>query len=93
MKFEIILMKALKFFQVIYCYGQKAGYHRMQVKNILFTFDLNHLTLTAKLWLRFANQLHIMSLSFFDVFILNMFLRGSLCEKNLFHMINYTYES
>lgn len=85
-------MKALKFLSVIYSHDQKAGYHRMQVKNILFTFDLNHLTLTAMLGLRFANQLHIMSLSFFDVFILNMFLWGSLCGKYLLHMVNYTYE-
>jgi len=46
----------------------------MRVKNILFTFDLNRLIVATLLLLNFTNQLHMMSLRFFNILVLSMFV-------------------
>jgi len=41
--FKIYLAETSKIFLITYCHRQKAGYYRMRLKDILFTFDMNHL--------------------------------------------------
>ena len=45
--FKIYLAETFKIFLITYCNRQKAGYYRMRLKDILFTFDMNHLMATT----------------------------------------------
>lgn len=48
--FKIYFAETFKIFLITYCHHQKAGYYRMHLKDILFTFDMNHL-MAATQWL------------------------------------------
>lgn len=87
--FKIYSEENLKIFLIIYCHPKKAGYYRMQVKNILFTFDMNQLMAATRFQLRFANQIRMMSLFFFNILLLMIFFVGQYMWRGyLFHMIN-----
>jgi hypothetical protein len=80
--FKIYFRESFKIFLVTYCHLKKAGYYRMRVKNILFTFDMNHLMVATRLPLRFANQLHIMSLLSFNSSGIDHIFCGLVCAHN-----------
>ena len=87
--FKIYFEESLKIFLITYCHLKKAGYYRMHVKNILFTFGMNQLMAATRRPLRSANQLRMMSLFFFNILVLMMFFVGQyIWREYLFHMIN-----
>ena len=86
--YEINFNETFKIFLITYCHLKKAGYYRMPIKNILFTFDMNQLIVATQQRLRFANQLHIMSLRFSIILVLTMFFVDQLWAKYLFYMID-----
>ncbi|ARS40679.1 hypothetical protein CA265_13835 [Sphingobacteriaceae bacterium GW460-11-11-14-LB5] len=54
--FKIYFIETFKIFLVTYCHREKAGYYRMRLQNILFTFDMNHLMAATPRRLKFTNQ-------------------------------------